>query len=111
MTFLYTAKARIINSILRGLKLPCDVMDDLGNFSTVSKERIKLKDGKCFKWQKPQKLFNRIVLPFTDTGDLVIDPFMGVGSLGIWCKRNNRDYIGMETDKELYEISRQNLGL
>lgn len=92
-----------------GLKIPCDVMDDLGNFSTVSKERIKMPDGKSFKWQKPQKLFDRLIAPFTDDGDLVLDPFMGVGSLGKWCKKNDRDYIGMEIDKELFEIARDNI--
>lgn len=95
----------------RTTKTPCSVWDDLGNFSTTSKERVKNKGGRNVPYQKPLKLLNRLFLPFTDVGDLVIDPFMGVGSCGIWCKQNNRDYIGIEMDKNVFELAKERLGL
>ena len=87
-----------------GLKTPCDVFDDLGNFSTISKERIK-KDGHNIQWQKPMKLMDRLLLPVTDEDDLIIDPFLGSGTTGVWARDNNRNFIGMESDPEIYEIA------
>jgi DNA modification methylase len=57
------------------------------------------------RWQKPLELYNRIILPFTDEDDLVLDPFMGSGSLGLWCKRSYRDFVGIEQDKEIYDLA------
>ena len=91
-----------------GLKTPCDVFDDLGNFHTTSKERIK-KGDRNIQWQKPLKLMNRLLLPVTDYGDVVLDPFMGSGSTGEWCKQNNREFIGIENDPEVFEIARKRL--
>lgn len=92
-----------------GLKTPCDVFDDLGNFSTVSKERIKGVDGKNIQWQKPLKLMDRLLLSTTDEGDNVLDPFMGTGTTGVWCMRNNRNFYGVELDKEIYDIAIERL--
>jgi len=73
--------------------------------TTTSNERIKKEDGHLIRWQKPIKLFDRLLLPFTDEGDLVIDPFMGSGTVARWCQKNNRDYIGIEIDKEVYDLA------
>ena len=86
-------------------KTPCTVFDDLGNFSTMSKERVKGADGRNIQYQKPMKLFDRVLLPFTDENDLIIDPFMGSGSVGRWCIDNKRDYIGIEYNASVYNIA------
>lgn len=91
-----------------GLKVPCSVFDDLGNFHTTSKERVKM-NGKNIQWQKPLKLINRLLLPVTDAGDLVVDPFMGSGTTGVWCKQNNRNFVGVEIDPEVFKIARQRI--
>ena len=87
-----------------GLKTPCSVFDDLGNFSTMSKERVKLGD-KNVQWQKPLKLMDRLLLPVSDEGDIVLDPFAGSGTTGVWCKNNTRDFIGIENDPEIYKLA------
>ncbi len=93
-----------------GLKIPMDVFADLGNFSTLDKERVKwYNTGKNVKWQKPLKLINRLLLPTTDKGDVVLDPFMGTGTTGVWCKQNNRHFIGIEYDNDLYHIAEDRL--
>jgi site-specific DNA-methyltransferase (adenine-specific) len=38
----------------------------------------------------------------SNDGDLVIDPFIGSGSLKIACENRNRRYIGYEIDKDFY---------
>lgn len=91
-----------------GLKIPCDVFDDLGNFMTTSPERVKV-DGKNVQWQKPLKLMNRLLLPFTDPGDIVLDPFMGWGSTGVWCIQNGREFIGVEKEEFVFNKAKERL--
>ena len=38
-----------------------------------------------------------------------MDPFMGSGTTGIVCKEMNRNFIGVEMDKEMFEIAKNNL--
>jgi len=92
-----------------GLKTPCDVFDDLGNFSTISKERVKGADGKNVQWQKPLKLMDRLLLSTTDEGDNVLDPFMGTGTTGVWCLQNGRNFFGIELDEKIYSIAVERL--
>lgn len=40
---------------------------------------------------------------------LVIDPFMGSGTTGIACRKLNRDFIGIEIDKDYCEIAKNRL--
>ena len=104
---------KTLNSALnpsgRTTKTPCSVFDDLGNFSTTSGERVKGSDGRNVPYQKPLKLFDRILLPFTDEGDLIIDPFMGSGTVGEWCVNNNRSYYGVENNPETCNLARNRI--
>jgi DNA modification methylase len=88
-----------------GLKTPCDVFYDLGNFSTMSKERVKLDSGKNIRWQKNLTTMNRLLLPFSNENDWILDPFMGSGSLAEWSALNNRNYVGIELDKEVFDLA------
>jgi DNA modification methylase len=45
----------------------------------------------------------------TDIGDLVLDPFSGIGTTGIACKELDRDYIGYELNKTYAEFSEKRL--
>ncbi len=98
-----------LNPSGRTTKTPCSVWDDLGNFSTMSKERIKFDGGKNLPYQKPLKMYDRLLLPFTDEGDFVLDLFAGSASVGAWCKQNNRNYLGIEQDLEIYSIAKKRL--
>jgi DNA modification methylase len=40
---------------------------------------------------------------------MVLDPFAGVGSLGEWCFKNNRNYVGIEYDKEIFDLAENRL--
>ncbi len=54
--------------------------------------------------QKPECLLERIIKASTTEWQLVLDPFMGSGTTGIVCKRLNRKFIGIEKEKNYYEI-------
>ena len=59
--------------------------------------------------QKPEELIERIILSSTEKNHLVLDMFNGSGTTGVVAVRNNRKYIGIELDKEFYEISKRRI--
>jgi len=99
-----TAKSKGLNPSGRATKLATSVWTDIC-LTTVAKERVKKDDGKSIRWQKPITLIDRLFSPFTDDGDLVIDPFLGSGTSGEWCKNNNRDFIGIEKYEDVFELA------
>ncbi|NDK08859.1 hypothetical protein EOM39_06490 [Candidatus Gracilibacteria bacterium] len=75
-------------------------------------ERIKDKNGKTLHpTQKPISILKHLIEISSDEGDIVLDPFMGVGSTGEACKQLNRQFIGIELDKTYYEASKIRLGV
>ena len=59
--------------------------------------------------QKPEYLLTKIIEASTKEGDLVLDPFSGSGTTGVCAIRLNRNYIGIEKDKEYVDLSRKRL--
>lgn len=60
--------------------------------------------------QKPLKLLRRIIQAFTSEGDVVLDPFMGSGTTGVASIESNRKFIGIEREKEYFDLARLRLG-
>lgn len=58
---------------------------------------------------KNPKFLEWLIQLSSSEGDIVIDPFMGGGSLAKACVNTSRNYIGYEIDKEFYEYSIQQL--
>lgn len=59
--------------------------------------------------QKPIALLEHFIKLLSNDGDLVIDPFMGSGSTGVACKKNNRNFIGIELESQYYEIAKHRI--
>ncbi len=59
--------------------------------------------------QKPVVLLKHFIKLLSNEGDLIVDPFMGSGSTGVVCKKYNRNFIGIELDKEYYEIAQKRI--
>ena len=55
--------------------------------------------------QKPVCLMETLVKILTNPEDVVLDPFMGSGSTGVACIRQNRHFIGIELDEKYYNMS------
>jgi site-specific DNA-methyltransferase (adenine-specific)/modification methylase len=55
--------------------------------------------------QKPVKLLSHIINIASDPGDIVFDPFMGVGSTGVAAKECGRRFVGCEIDKAYYDAA------
>lgn len=93
-----------------GLKTPCSVFYDLGNFSTMSKERVKNPEtGKNMQWQKSLKLMRRLMFPFLDVGDTVVSPFMGTATEGVVCQENGWIFCGIENDEKVFDVAKERL--
>ena len=45
----------------------------------------------------------------TPKGGIVLDPFMGSGSTGMAAKNEGFEFIGIEKEKEYYEIAEQRI--
>ncbi len=61
--------------------------------------------------QFPVELIERLVLALTNKGDLVFDPFMGVGTTAIAALMHERRAAGAEIVKEYVEIAKKRLEL
>ncbi len=48
--------------------------------------------------QKPEKLLAKIILASSRPGDMVFDPFLGVGTSAVVAKKLGRRYLGIEID-------------
>ena len=48
----------------------------------------------------PQKLYSRILNASSFKLNWVLDPFMGLGDVGVACKNEGRRFIGFETNKD-----------
>lgn len=50
--------------------------------------------------QKPEKLLAKIVLASTNPGDLILDPFAGVGTTAVVAKKLGRNFVAIESNEE-----------
>lgn len=77
-------------------------MKDVWTFPIISKSEKKFGQHPT---QKPLALLERIILASTNEGDLILDPFNGSGTTGIAAIRHNRNYVGIDIEKDYLDIS------
>lgn len=58
---------------------------------------------------KPLELVKRHILHTTQPNDIVLDCFCGSGTTCVACKETGRRYIGMEINKEYYDIAQKRI--
>lgn len=59
--------------------------------------------------QFPEDLVTRIILATTDEDDVVLDPYMGAGTVPVVAKNNNRHYLGSELEKKYFDITERRI--
>ena len=92
--FLYKGKAKPINN--------------MGSKAGIQINNINGKD-KLHPTEKPVELLKQFVLNSTDDDGIVLDPFMGSGSIGVAAINTNRNFIGIELDEKYFEIAKERI--
>ena len=59
--------------------------------------------------QKPVVLMEYLIKTYTNECETVLDFAMGSGTTGVACKNLNRDFIGIELDKEYFDIAKNRI--
>ena len=96
--FLRKGKAKRINH--------CGTSDVIN----VPNKKEKGKDGKpLHPTEKPVKLMSILIKNSSNKGDVILDPFMGIGSTGVAAKQLKRNFIGMELDPKYFEIAKKRI--
>ena len=74
------------------------------------KERLKHANRKAIHpTQKPLSVLKKLIEVSSNKGNIVLDPFMGVGSTAVACKELGRKFIGCELDKKYIEYANRRL--
>lgn len=61
--------------------------------------------------QKPVAACEYFIATYTDKGDTVLDNCMGSGTTGVACRNLGRNFIGIELEKEYFDIAEKRLQL
>ena len=85
-----------------------------GSYQTKRKwylSPINAVDKKKYKHPtiKPLPIIENLIINSSLQDDIVLDCFMGSGTTGVACKKLGRKFIGIEIDKEYYEIANQRI--
>ena len=59
--------------------------------------------------QKPTAILKKMITIASNEGDIVFDPFMGVGSTGVAALSLNRKFIGFEIDKTYFDAAKNRI--
>jgi site-specific DNA-methyltransferase (adenine-specific) len=65
----------------------------------------KVRKGSIHRAQKPVDLLEYLIKTYTNENNTVLDNCMGSGSTGIACMNTNRNFIGIEKEKLIYDNS------
>jgi site-specific DNA-methyltransferase (adenine-specific) len=57
----------------------------------------------------PELLAHDHIISWSNTGDTVLDPFMGSGTTGVACVNTNRNFIGIELDEGYFKIAQDRI--
>jgi len=96
----------------------CAVVENFIDFRQLNDaflERMKSKPkyvgGRELKSVYPMRVPEEVIEPFiinsSNEGDVVLDPFMGQGSVGKVCLRLNRSYLGNDINIKAYDLARK----
>lgn len=80
-----------------------------GNVWEFSHMHYCNKNRKQHPTQKPEGLFERMILASSNPGDTVLDPFVGSGTALRVCQQTDRAGIGIDINPEYIQMTRERL--
>ncbi len=79
-------------------------------FPTSDIWSINTKSSKEFHFATfPEELPEKCIKAGTSEGDIVLDPFIGIGTTAMVAKKLKRNYIGFDINSEYIELSKQRI--
>ncbi len=85
-----------------------NIDESIWDIPNVKSKHIEKTDHPC---QFPVALVERFLLALTNPGELIFDPFAGVGSAGVAALIHGRRFWGCEIEKKYVELSIERLEL
>ena len=80
------------------------------SFDQVSRIfKTSKREEKQHPTQKPLELMRWCIEKYTNSGDAVLDPFMGSGTTGVACMQLGRKFIGCELDPDYFAIAEKRI--
>ena len=83
-------------------------INNCGTSNLISVNNVKNKTHN-HPTEKPVELMEILIKNSTNEGDLVLDPFVGVGATPVACQNLKRNFIGCELDKNYYDTTMERL--
>lgn len=83
----------------------------INNLGASNIFRIDNVRNKTHPTEKPLKLMRALVENSSKENEIVLDPFMGTGSVGMACIASNRKFIGIEIDPKYFNVAKQRMGI
>lgn len=80
-----------------------------GNVWEFSHMHYCNKNRKAHPTQKPEALYERMILASSNKGDTILDPFLGSGTLLRVCQQTERKGIGIDINPDYIEMTNERL--
>ena len=80
-----------------------------GNVWEFSHMHYCNKNRKKHPTQKPEGLYERMILASSNEGDTILDPFVGSGTLLRVCQQTGRKVIGIDINPDYIEMTKERL--
>ena len=78
----------------------------ISDLIAIPNKKTKRKDGTNYHdTEKPVALMQLFVEQSTTEGDVILDPFVGIGATAVACAKTGRRFIGYELDKTYYAVA------
>ena len=87
-------------------------INNCGTSDILKVDLHKLKavgGGNLHDTEKPVELMKILIENSTNENEIVLEPFMGIGSTGIASKELNRNFIGIEIDKKYFDVAKDRI--
>lgn len=78
-------------------------------YYTVGVNAVDRSSAKLHPATFPYQLAEDHILSWSNEGDVVLDPMMGSGTVGLACQNNNREFIGIEVVEEYFHNAKHRL--
>ena len=75
----------------------------------VPNKKTKINGKNIHDTEKPIDLMKILIENSSKENEIVLDPFMGIGSTGVSCINTNRNFIGIELDEKYFEIAKKRI--